>query len=190
MRFAIRAAAAAFAACAALSAGAANDRFFKESPDSINGFMPARDPLYVKECGACHTAYLPGLLPARSWELQMSRLDKHFGENVNLNPASLAAIRKYLVDHGADRSKFEGSLTLMERVDPGRTPYRFMDVPLFLEMHRIVLEVIDRRTKIKVRTLTNCTGCHQMAEEGSFGNSELLIPGLTPTRKKSGGAFR
>ena len=191
MNSSTRVAAAAFAAALCMPAFAANDRFFKEKPDSINGFQPVTDALYRKECGACHTAYLPGLMPARSWELHMQRLDKHFGENVALSAPDHAAIRKYLVDHAADRSRFEGSLTILERIDPRRTPYRFMDMPLYLEMHRIVLEVIDRKPKIKVRTLTNCNACHQAAEEGSFGTDELLIPGLTPSRRRaSGGSVR
>ena len=172
----------------ALGAGpalAANDRFYKESPNSVNGFMPARDPLYVKECGSCHFPYSPGLMPARSWELHIKRLDKHFGENVELPPAKREAIRKYLVDNAADRSSFEGSLTFMERIDPKHTPYRLQQIPLFREMHRVVLEVIDRKPKIKVRTLTNCNGCHQGADDGSFGYQELVVPGLSVMRPAS-----
>ena len=169
-------------AAVSIPALAANDRFWKEAPGSVNGFLPATDPLYVKECGSCHFPYSPGLLPARSWELHATRFDRHFGETLNLSPEKRDAILRYLTENAADRSKFEGSLTLMEKVDPKRTPYRFQDVPLFREMHRVMLEVINRKAKVKVRTLTNCNGCHQMADEGSFGNSELLIPGLTVQR--------
>ena len=167
---------------------AADDRFFRDSPNSMSGFMPATDPLYTKECGSCHTPYLPGLLPARSWELQMKRMSKHFGEIVTLPPQVHGAILKYLVDNAADRSRYEGSIALMERVAPDHTPYRFREVPLFREMHVIILDVIDRKPKIRVRKLTNCIGCHQMADQGSFGNDELLIPGLTPTRKRPPGS--
>ena len=184
MNVAIRCSLAVLVTAACTLAGAANDRFFKEAPGSMNGFMPVTDPLYTKECGACHTAYLPGLLPARSWQLHMDLLHKHFGDNIALKPADHAAILKYLVDNAADRSQYEGSLTIMERVDRKQTPYRFQDMALYREMHRIILEVIERKSKIKVRRLTNCGDCHQAADEGSFGNSELLIPGLTPTRKQ------
>ena len=178
----VRAAMVIIAGIACLAAHAANDRFFKEKPDSRNGFLAARDPLYVKECGSCHFPYSPGLLPARSWELHMTRLEKHFGETVNLPAPSQAAIRKYLVENAADRSGFEGSLTIMERLDPKRTPYRLQQVPLLREYHRVILEVIDRKPKIKVRTLTNCNGCHQGADDGSFGYEELVVPGLTLMR--------
>jgi hypothetical protein len=169
-------------AAVSIPALAANDRFWKEAPGSVNGFLPATDPLYVKECGSCHFPYSPGLLPARSWELHATRFDRHFGETLNLPREKQDAILKYLTDNAADRSKFEGSLTFMEKIDPKRTPYRFQDVPLFREMHRVMIEVINRKSKVKVRTLTNCNGCHQMADEGSFGNSELLVPGLTVQR--------
>ena len=166
-------------ACVALAAGAADDRFHKEKPGSMNGFLAATDPLYVKECGSCHFPYSPGLMPARSWELQMQRLAKHFGENVSLDPVSHAAIRKYLTDNAADRSPYAGSKTFMEKIGPEDTPYRLLDVPLYREMHRIIREVIYLKPRIKVKTLSNCAACHQYAPEGSFGNSELVVPGLT-----------
>ena len=166
-----------------LTAHAASDRYYKEKAGSMNGFMAAKDATYVKECGSCHFPYSPGLLPVRSWELHLSRLDKHFGETLNLPPATTATIRKYLVDNAADKSQYEGSLAFMERTKDSQTPYRLLELRPMREMHRIILEVIDRRAKIKVRTLTNCQGCHTYADEGSFGNSELLIPGLSVMRK-------
>ena len=39
------------------------------------------NPLYQEECGSCHMAYPPGLLPGRSWEKLMTGLADHFGEN-------------------------------------------------------------------------------------------------------------
>ncbi|MEO5691714.1 MAG: hypothetical protein ABIQ72_01195 [Usitatibacter sp.] len=169
-------------ALSSLAAQAASERFYKEVPGSMNGFLAAKDPTYVKECGSCHFPYSPGLLPARSWELYMKRLDKHFGETLNLPPAAMSAVQKYLMDNAADKSPYDGSVAFMERIKE-RTPYRLLEVPTMREMHRIILEVIDRRAKIKVRTLTNCIGCHTYADEGSFGNSELLIPGLSVRRK-------
>jgi hypothetical protein len=175
---------AALAIAAALPAGAANDRFYKEAPGSKNGFLAARDALYVKECGSCHFPYSPGLLPARSWQLHATRFNKHFGETLNLAPETQASIMNYLLDNAADRSTFEGSMTFMERLDAKRTPYRLREVPLFMEMHRVIIEVIDKKPKVKVRKLTNCNGCHQGADEGSFGYEELVIPGLTVMRNR------
>ena len=46
-------------------------------------------------------------------------------------------------------------------------------------MHTVMHEVISTKSKVKVRTMTNCNACHRKADEGSFGNDELYIPGLT-----------
>lgn len=166
-------------ALAILPAGAADDRFHKTKPGSMNGFLAATDPVYVKECGACHFAYSPGLLPARSWELHMQRLDKHFGESIRLDPAAHEAVSRYLTENAADRSNYEGSRTFMERMPKDTTPFRLLDVPLYREMHAIIRQVIHLKPQIRARTLTNCVDCHQYAPEGSFGNDELIVPGLT-----------
>jgi hypothetical protein len=174
------------AAMASLDASASHERFHKErnEPNSTSGFLAATDPTYVKECGACHFAYSPGLLPARSWELHLQRLEKHFGEVVSLAPTTKEAIRDYLVKNAADNSPYEGSRYYIARVAPNATPYRLLDLPLHREMHRIIQEVISAKTKVKVRTLTNCNACHQWAPEGSFANSELFVPGLTPMPRR------
>jgi hypothetical protein len=169
---------------AALHAHAADDRFWKDKPGSTNGFLAATDPLYVKECGACHFAYSPGLLPARSWELQLKRLDSHFGEAVGLDAATREKLRAYLTENAADRSSYEGSKTFMERIEPRQTPYRLRDVHLFREMHFIVERVMAQYPRVKVKKLTDCGACHQLAAEGSFGYSELAVPGLTPTTRR------
>ena len=167
-----------------LAAHAADDRFWKEKPGSMNGFLAVKDPLYVKECGSCHFAYSPGLLPVRSWELHMNRLESHFGENVNLDAATREKLREYLTANAADRSQYEGSRTFMERIEKNQTPYRLRDVRLYREMHFIVTRVMGTDPRVKVKTLSDCSACHQLAAEGSFGNSELVVPGLTPTTRK------
>jgi Dihaem cytochrome c len=167
----------------ALPAAATQELFYKESADSRNGFLAARDETYIKECGACHFAYSPGMLPARSWEKHLSRLDQHYGENVNINPDALVRLRAYLTSNAADRSPYEGSKYLMERIEPNMTPQRVTFVPHLATHHRVILEVLKINTKVKVRTLTNCDACHQKAIDGSYGHDELMIPGLSrPTR--------
>ena len=184
MRFAIRLVLAACAALASLAAPAANDRFFKESSDSVNGFMPARDATYVKECGSCHFPYSPGLLPARSWERYVQRFDSHFGEKLGFDDATREKLRAYLVENAADRSPYEGSKVFMERIEKDRTPYRLSDVRLYREMHFIISRMVRTDGRVKVKTLGDCGACHQMAAEGSFGNSELAIPGISPTTRR------
>src|SRR5690606_14789629 len=39
------------------------------------------DETWRSECGACHMAYPPGLLPWPVWRDMLAGLDDHFGEN-------------------------------------------------------------------------------------------------------------
>jgi hypothetical protein len=165
------------------SATAADELFIKESPTSTRGFLKVTDPTYLKECGACHFAFSPGLLPARSWEVHMARLNSHYGESLDLPANVVSLLRTYLVENAADRSRYAGSVVFMERLDPASTPLRVSDVPHMRTNHRVILEVMKVNARVKVRNLVNCNGCHQRADEGSFGHEELLVPGLSrPTR--------
>ncbi len=57
---------------------------------------PVTDPATAKECGECHMAFQPGLLPAGSWHSIMGNLSDHFGENASLPAATATAIESYL----------------------------------------------------------------------------------------------
>ena len=48
---------------------------------------PVTDPLVKKECGSCHMAFSPQLLPKRSWQKLIDTLADHFGENASLPDA-------------------------------------------------------------------------------------------------------
>ena len=160
-------------------AGAVNDRFAKERPDSLSGFAPVTDTAYRKECGSCHMAYSPGLLPARGWQHILDGLDKHFGESVALRPDVRASIAKYLTDNAMERSPYEGSKALLEKIPESYTPSRIMMMPYLAYVHTAVREGIAKNGNIQVKRFANCNQCHTEAESGSFAYSELFIPGLT-----------
>jgi hypothetical protein len=161
-------------------AGAADDRFAKDGPGSMNGVLMVSDAGYQKECGACHIAYSPGLLPAASWELVMGQLEKHFGESVALPPATKSTILRYLADNAMDKSPYAGSQVLFEKLQPGSVPHRIMLMPWLAYRHAVIREGMAKNGKIQVKRLSNCGECHRGAKDGSYALGELLIPGLTP----------
>lgn len=68
-----------------------------------DGSLPTlSDPATLKECGACHIAFQPQLLPMRCWQAIMGHLDSHFGEDVSLPETTRGAIERYLVAHAGD----------------------------------------------------------------------------------------
>ena len=56
-------------------------------------------PKYQQECGACHLAYPPGMLPAASWQRMMGTLNKHYGTDASLDKASVREISGWLKAH-------------------------------------------------------------------------------------------
>jgi hypothetical protein len=136
--------------------------------------MPA-GKLYVAECGGCHTAYAPGLLPARSWKKMLTELDHHFGEDASLDEAQRTEIEKLLIASAADSL---GGTTLMRRIAGGiaaaDAPQRISGTPFFKYMHDEVPAGFWKRAKIG--SPANCVACHVRANEGRYFEREVSIP--------------
>jgi hypothetical protein len=136
---------------------------------------PVTNAEYQTECGSCHFAYQPGLLPAGSWQKIMTGLDNHFGENAELNADVGKRLLAYLVSDAADTSSYRRSRKIMQSL--GREqPLRITQVPYFKSEHR---EIPARLIKgnDRVKSLSNCGVCHGSAAKGSFSEDEVEIPG-------------
>lgn len=135
---------------------------------------PVVNDKWRAECGACHLAYHPGLLPERSWRKLMGGLDKHFGENASLDPATTAEIAKFLADNAADRSGNRRSSKIVASMSTTATPLRISETPYFLRKHDELNAAVFRRPKIG--SAAHCAACHQTAEGGDFSEGNVRIP--------------
>ena len=135
------------------------------------------DPLYKEECSACHMAYQPGLLPARSWEKLMGNLVDHFGENAELGEKDRKAITDYAMKNAADFSKFNRSVKIMRSLSKNETPLRITETKYIKRKHH---ELSNKHVKDnpKVKSLSRCEACHTNADKGSFSEREINIPGF------------
>lgn len=137
---------------------------------------PVTSKRYVAECGSCHMAYPPGLLPARSWTTMMSNLNSHFGDNAELDQATTAELSRYLVANSADNSDYRRSRRVMRSLPHDSVPLRISELPYIRHEHdEIPAHMITANPK--VGSLSNCNACHQRAEQGSFNEHEIRIPG-------------
>lgn len=145
-----------------------------QADDNTRMPMPT-DKLYVEECGACHTAYAPGFLPARSWMRMMGELENHFGDDASLEEPQRMAILRHLIDLAADS---RNGTPLMRRiaasVPANAAPQRVSDGWFFGFMHDEVPASFWQRKK--VRSKANCIACHPRANEGSYPEREVRIP--------------
>jgi len=125
----------------------------------------ASDPLYLDECGSCHLAYPPGLLPARSWRALMAGLDDHFGDNAELDEISRRQISTYLEENASRGSR-----------DAGDTRLRITETRHFRHEHdeiptRLVAD------NAEVGSFSRCDACHADADRGHFDEDTVRIPG-------------
>lgn len=143
---------------------------------NVADVAPVHDARYAKECGSCHFAYQPGLLPARSWQKLMGNLADHFGDNAELPQEDSAAITDYLVKNAADRSNYRRSVKIDDSLSTRQTPARITQVPYIVSKHdEIPARLITGNPKVK--SLSQCQACHTKAEAGSFSEREINIPG-------------
>lgn len=137
---------------------------------------PVSLPLYQQECGSCHFAYPPGLLPARSWAQLMAGLADHFGDNAELADVDRQAIEEYLLAHAADRAPEYRAQKIARSLRPEETPLRITEVAYIVHKHREIPAALITG-KPEVGSLSNCNACHRRAASGSFREREIDIPG-------------
>lgn len=116
--------------------------------DALERVPPVTHPATVKECGECHMAFQPGLLPAQSWNRIMDGLADHFGSDASLPADAVADIRAYLTANAG----WKGDGTLM----------RITDQFWFLDEHH------NRRPGTRARSFADCQACHRDAGHGLY----------------------
>ena len=126
---------------------------------------------YTTQCGACHMAYPPTLLPARSWSAIIANLRHHFGEDASLGRRDTAAISSYLADNAADGPL--GNRRFLMGVSPDVTPMRITDMPFWRVIHARLLRP-GIGTGPGIRKAAACNLCHNVNgnREGGEGGGE------------------
>jgi hypothetical protein len=124
----------------------------------------ASNPKWKEDCGACHIAYPPQMLPAESWRELMSGLDKHFGSDASLDASTANEITTFLVEN-ADTGRREKSAKPLLRITETRR---------FKSEHEEVAARTWKNPKVKSRA--NCGACHTTAESGDYSERNVKIP--------------
>jgi cytochrome c553 len=132
-----------------------------------DGERALREPLlpkYRQECGACHAAFPPGLLPAASWQRLMRNLPRHFGTDASLDPATVDELSTWLIAH-AGSGRRAGMAPPDDRIT--RSAW-------FLREHDEVGTAVWKRPAVK--SAANCAACHPRADQGAFNEHDIRIP--------------
>jgi len=132
-----------------------------DSSRLLPGNVPAA---YTQECAACHTAYPPGMLPARSWERIMTGLDKHYGTDASLDAATVQQLSTWLkVNAGT-----------YKRVAEEPPQDRITRSAWFERKHRKVDPAVWKHASVK--SAANCAACHTAADKGDYNDDNIRFP--------------
>ncbi|NOT19763.1 MAG: cytochrome C [Sideroxydans sp.] len=136
-----------------------------DEDEEEGGSMPVVvNTTWQTECSACHLAYPPSLLPAKSWRAVMSGLDKHFGTDASLTSSESKEVSAFLEENAGE-----------ERNTSSRKPLlRITQTNWFVHEH----DEVSKRTWMnpKVKSPANCVACHKGAENGDFDEDNIRIP--------------
>ena len=117
-------------------------------PAAADGVRVPPSPAYKAECGSCHVAYPPQLLPGASWQQLMAQLERHFGSDASLDATAQQEIGRYLAAHAGGRAAPAGA-------EPRITHTRW-----FLKEHRGEIPA--------TKNPASCAACHKGAEDGYY----------------------
>lgn len=118
---------------------------------------------YREECGSCHVAYPPALLPAASWRAILGGLDRHFGTDASLDAGKAKEIGRFLETHaGAGQG----------------SPLRITETAWFRREHRNGHDGLSASVwkSPAVGSPANCGACHRQAADGDYGEGHIRLP--------------
>ncbi len=143
-----------------------NEHFWSRNTTSSQSDKIESNNNYKEECGSCHFAFPPILLPKNAWQEIMSNLSDHFGDNAELSAEAEREITTYLANNSADTLSFK----------KGKPTTRITELAYFRHEHNEVPKRVFEDNP-ELSSFINCDACHTKAQNGSFRERDIRIPG-------------
>ncbi len=116
------------------------------------------------ECGSCHIAYPPQLLPASAWRQVMAGLGRHFGTDASLDAKAAAEIGAFLENNAGTGKRGRGA----------ENNLRITTTRWFVRQHDELPDNVWTRPSIG--GASRCDACHAGAAQGDFNEHRVRIP--------------
>jgi len=142
---------------------------------SKKGVAPVNNALYLKECGSCHFAYQPGLLPQNAWDKMMNNLENHFDTDASLAKEDWISISNYLNQNSAEKNmQYKRSNRIVSSLRSGEIPDSISKTPYMIAKHNEIRPSLI--TQKEVKGIFNCIACHTTADRGIYSERDINIP--------------
>jgi cytochrome b len=153
------------------------DQGYRAAREATRASKPVADAAWQKECGSCHLAYSPALLPLRSWERTFKEQDAHFGEDLSLSAAAVARLRTVAT---AVPTPSWGAWKLVASAPADAAPLRISELPFWRHAHEDLPESAFKAPVSAGRH--DCEACHVDAASGIFHPRMIQKPerGFSP----------
>ncbi len=142
----------------------------------------SRPALWEEECGGCHPAYHPSLLPPRSWQRLLQEQADHFGEDLALDADTLGQLERQAQALSSVPPPTEAAWKLRASIPPDAIPLRISATDYWRRKHAGLDEAVWSRTG-----RAGCDACHLDAAQGWFADGAIrLPPSATPSPPQGG----
>ncbi len=152
--------------------------YLTETPEQL--YQPFHGPalpdnsLWREECGACHLAFHPSLLPARSWKSMLEGQASHFEEDLFLEQETVKAIETFLLKNAAEQGLTEAAWKINRSIPKTEMLLRITEAAYWIKKHQEISDVVWEHPKVNGKF--NCTACHMDAEAGTFEDAAMHLP--------------
>jgi len=137
----------------------------REDYEHETHFRALNNEAWRSECGDCHVAYPPAMLPASSWRALMAGLEDHFGVDASLDAQTQAEIAAFLAQNAGREPPNRDSLPVLRISETRWFRHEHQDeLPLSIWQHP------------EVRSPANCEACHTQAEQGDYDEDKVRVP--------------
>ena len=132
------------------------------------------NPLWREECGSCHLAYHPVLLPERSWQALFKQQAQHFDEDLDLDTDTVQHLQAFHTRYAAEQQLTEAAYKILQSIPLQATPIRISQTPYWQEKHAALPEAIWRHAA--VGSHSNCEACHLDADANTYEDAAMRLP--------------
>ncbi len=134
----------------------------------------ADNALWREECGSCHLAFHPSLLPERSWRRMLLEQDSHFGEDLFLDAETIAELEAFLVENAAEWEPTEAAWKINRSIPANESPLAITGTGYWKEKHQEFPDQVWKHELVKQKG--NCAACHLDADKGTFEDGAMRLP--------------
>ena len=160
--------------------------YLEETADHL--YQPYQGPVlpdnasWRENCSECHFTFHPSLLPARSWQKIFDQQHEHFGDDLDLEEATLDELRKFHLDNAAERGLTEFARKILYYTPDNETPIRITGTVYWKKKHADIDPIYWKHEKVKFKG--NCNACHLDAKQGTYEDSDMRLPSLDKTAEE------